>query len=739
MALGQLTIDLLLKTGSFETDTKRAEKRLRDMGREMQTIGKVIGGAFAAVGGASVLLVKSAIDTADAAGKSAAAAGLAVEQYSALAYAAELSGVETAALGTSLSILNKNIASNDDAFKTLGISVNTATGQFKDSDQVLSELADRFADMPDGARKSQLALELFGRSGAQLIPLLNQGSAGIKQLKDEAARLGVVVTGETSKAAEQFNDDMTRLQKTISGVGLALAKDFLPVLTDLSTRTLKNAEDFGTLRGGFMALYEVILGGIEPADLLEKQNKQTAESIKGLRAEIDLLTMRGASEGFQGGVLGQLRDELATLEAQAKGSSQRLADALNEAAGRTGREGRGAGFKDPRISTSAPGAPDKPEKSKTTDAERYLENLRKQIEATQNLTTVEQLLSDIQAGRLGKITAAQKDELSDLARQIDAHNALTEAIAGETAAREGALAIAQSAEAALAAEAASIMGTNQALRDEIEILGGGEKARRAIEQARLSSAIALREEQLAMEKNAGASEAQVASLEQQIRLLRELAELLGRRDAVTDFVAGQDEMQEAAKRTNAELKSVLGDTLLDGLTGDFEGIEDRFKRMLLQMAADAAAAQLVKAITGSGLFGSANAFGGSTSAGFGTGAGYGNMDLGGFLADGGPATSGKAYVVGERGPELFLPTTSGRVLPNEALGGGRGGMVDVQVINNGAPARGRAEQSQQPDGRTLVKIFLDAVAEDVDSGTGKVSSSLKRRGVNLNGSLARRA
>jgi lambda family phage tail tape measure protein len=56
--------------------------------------------------------------------------------------------------------------------------------------------------------------------------------------------------------------------------------------------------------------------------------------------------------------------------------------------------------------------------------------------------------------------------------------------------------------------------------------------------------------------------------------------------------------------------------------------------------------------------------------GFGTGYGYGNLDIGGFLASGGPVRAGNNYIVGEEGPELFVPKSSGTIVPNDMLGGG---------------------------------------------------------------------
>lgn len=65
--------------------------------------------------------------------------------------------------------------------------------------------------------------------------------------------------------------------------------------------------------------------------------------------------------------------------------------------------------------------------------------------------------------------------------------------------------------------------------------------------------------------------------------------------------------------------------------------------------------------------------------GFGTGSKFGNLDIGGFLADGGPVQGNEAYVIGERGPELFVPNASGTIVPNHMLMGGG------QTVNYNGP------------------------------------------------------
>jgi lambda family phage tail tape measure protein len=100
-----------------------------------------------------------------------------------------------------------------------------------------------------------------------------------------------------------------------------------------------------------------------------------------------------------------------------------------------------------------------------------------------------------------------------------------------------------------------------------------------------------------------------------------------------------------------------------------------FKSLARSIIQDLIAIQLRASATG--IF--KQLFGMYAGGGFGTGNAYGNQDLGGFLADGGSANANTPYVVGERGPELFVPRSSGTVIPNHALAGAGG---TTMVTNN---------------------------------------------------------
>lgn len=206
-----------------------------------------VSSAFGLFGGAAAIgsiaaVGRSVLDAGDQLAKLSQKTGIAVESLSALQYAGELSDVSIEAIATSVRKLSTNMADTAagtgearDAFTALGISVKTAEGNLKSSDAVLREVADKFAGMEDGAGKSALAVRIFGRAGADLIPLLNAGSSGLGDMADEAARLGVIMSGDLARNSEIFNDNLTRLQASARGLAVTIAGPLVDALAKYSS------------------------------------------------------------------------------------------------------------------------------------------------------------------------------------------------------------------------------------------------------------------------------------------------------------------------------------------------------------------------------------------------------------------------------------------------------------------------------------------------------------------------
>jgi hypothetical protein len=113
------------------------------------------------------------------------------------------------------------------------------------TEQALAKIADKFAAMPDGIQKTALAINTFGKSGADLIPLLNAGSKGIAELQTRAKELGIVFDDISAKQAELFNDKLDELNTAARGITTQITIGLLPALSGL-TEELAESVRVGT-------------------------------------------------------------------------------------------------------------------------------------------------------------------------------------------------------------------------------------------------------------------------------------------------------------------------------------------------------------------------------------------------------------------------------------------------------------------------------------------------------------
>ncbi len=180
--------------------------------------------------GAFSRVVTGAINQADAFGKLSRQTGIAADSLQAYVNAGKLAGVEQASiekglrrLAQSMHEADQGVATYSDAYKQLGISVRDSEGNLKDSEDVLAEIADKFSRMENGSTKAALSMEIFGRSGAQLIPMLNEGGDALERWNYE--------TSEGFAAnAEYFNDQLTMLGFGFDGFRKQLSDSLLPAL-----------------------------------------------------------------------------------------------------------------------------------------------------------------------------------------------------------------------------------------------------------------------------------------------------------------------------------------------------------------------------------------------------------------------------------------------------------------------------------------------------------------------------
>lgn len=243
--LGQLTVDLAMRTGSFISDTGRAakvaDKRAKEIEASFRAAGKVAGLALAAGITTASVAIKSAINAMDAMSKAAQRANMPTEEFSRLAYAASLADVSIQDLQGAFGKLAKAQGDAQRAtsvqgklFDALGISVKNVDGSMRSTGVVFSDFADRFKQLKGSPEIMAAGMNLFGRSFQNLIPLLKDGADGLRAAGVEADNLGKTLSTKAGRDAEAFNDNLTRMQTAVSSLAQGVAAELLPDMLSLS-------------------------------------------------------------------------------------------------------------------------------------------------------------------------------------------------------------------------------------------------------------------------------------------------------------------------------------------------------------------------------------------------------------------------------------------------------------------------------------------------------------------------
>lgn len=238
--IGNLRVNLGLDTAAFSAGTKQAQGALAGLSNSLKGFAAGMAGLLTLGGVTSAL--QNSISRMDELGKSAQKIGIPVEALSKLEYAARLADLPLSDLETTMGRFARSLAEIQtggtngagSALENLGVKATTAQGQLRPTVDILLDLADKFRTMPDGAQKSALAMELFGKSGADMVPFLNQGSDAIRRAMDEARAFGLEVSQNAAKSAEDFNDNLTRLKSAGEGLSQQLTKQLVPSLAEVT-------------------------------------------------------------------------------------------------------------------------------------------------------------------------------------------------------------------------------------------------------------------------------------------------------------------------------------------------------------------------------------------------------------------------------------------------------------------------------------------------------------------------
>lgn len=263
---GQGEIDGLSR--SFGNLNKQAAATGAGLGR-MGQAAKGVGGLMStllpvgAIAGLTAFASKS-INAADNLNDLSQRTGVAVESLSRFGAAAADSGSSIEGVAKGMGQLAKRVADtgkSGEAIRTMlqgmGISATDANGKIRPLDNLMLDIADRFSKMPDGAKKSALATRLFGKAGTELIPMLNQGRAALEEYQ-------ATISGDMAKSADQFNDALNNIARSLSGPFNQAVTALLPSITQLANGLAGALQAFSKLPQPVQTL-AVAIGGLAAA------------------------------------------------------------------------------------------------------------------------------------------------------------------------------------------------------------------------------------------------------------------------------------------------------------------------------------------------------------------------------------------------------------------------------------------------------------------------------------------
>lgn len=236
---GAAYIELFLNDSKLVRGLQNASKKLKAFGDAITGWGQKMTAIGAAVTAPLIGSAKAFSEMGDRMAKMSQRTGISVETLSELAYAAELSGADLDTLEGSLRKMQKAIVaaaegseSATDALGQLGLTVEDLRGL--SPDQQFKLIADRLSQIQSPAVKAALAMELFGKSGTQLLPLMSEGAKGIEALQQQARDLGLTMSTEDAKAAEALNDAFDTLWKVVKQGVFVIGSALAPTLKAVS-------------------------------------------------------------------------------------------------------------------------------------------------------------------------------------------------------------------------------------------------------------------------------------------------------------------------------------------------------------------------------------------------------------------------------------------------------------------------------------------------------------------------
>lgn len=788
------------------SDATSAISSLTKFQSQLKTLKSSWGGIAAAMAvpvslGGVAAFVKSTLEAKDRLDETAQKAGIAATSLQLYEYSARLAGVSNESLVNGIGILSKNMmgAAEDmggasKAFTALGLSTKDAAGNLKSAEDMIGEIADKFAAMEDGTGKTAIAMALFGKSGKEMIPFLNQGSAGLEDVRQRMIALGYSFDEDAIKKAGEVNDRLDEMGVALKNVASRVVMNFLPELdkmSDTMVRVTQDTEGFkdvtNTLSEGLKVITRWALGVAAAFDLVGTSiGESAARYMKSYEESgiISRITGYAALKATGSALFGGLNDQNSALNAKAE-TWAKLMGVFSGDQSTTPWEG-------PSSHT--------PSKSKAP----IIENAKNAKDATDQLAAAQLNWSQVIAALNPLLTEEEKklqhlsDQAADLKQKWGDQSWISQGLEQGKEYLKLAKDIADEEQmyAAWTKQQADAKKTSYemslaALQTETQI----EELKLSYQQKRLDLAsrygeistgtaaatsydlelnrlqlinneisrqIKLRRGALSgnLEEDANLEREINNYLNQQLAIQEEINQRLAIRSAVlrehtatmaegyatgwkkyfddlgSEFQRGEDYAKDTANAMHRAFEEFFMDPMnysWDNMWKDMERVAARAMsdiamnmiRQLIKVAAETNALGLGGFL--GGLFGS----GGNASMNWGSA--WTDTNFGGSFASGGNVSPNKWYIVGERGPEPFIPRTPGTVLPNASLAGAA---PVINIINNNGSEI--STQTRQTNQGVEIDVMIDNAVASKLATFGSASNKAMRQNYTTSQRLTRR-
>jgi len=329
---------------------KREFNLLRAAGKQLnnvftgigQGIGQRVAGAafdaFSQVTGLFTQAVPKALAYARSIDEIADATGASAEQSSILAGTLNLLGVPTEGLSTAFKSLSSEVVKSENKFAALGVTVRDGEGNLLDMVTILDSTRSKLGQMEDGAAKTAIAVDLFGKQALALIDYLNLSDEAAAGAADELERMGLVLDSKTITAAEDADRSMNLLGLTVQGLQITLANQLLPAIINIVNAirnwVMENREGLlktlAAVAGAIGGFISGLLGATDAASSFINSLRGTSSAINtnraGLQAQIAAIKQQIAAYKASGGASGSASGGASKVTAALTRQIQKLKD-----------------------------------------------------------------------------------------------------------------------------------------------------------------------------------------------------------------------------------------------------------------------------------------------------------------------------------------------------------------------------------------------------------------------------